>query len=58
MILQLEQVVSDVIHVGKRMYDRGYVASNDGNLSVRLSEDRLLITMTGVSKGFLDRDKS
>ncbi len=57
MILQLEQVESDVIHVGKRMYDRGYVASNDGNLSVRLSEDRLLITMSGVSKGFLDRDK-
>lgn len=57
MILQLEQVVSDVIHVGKRMYDRGYVASNDGNLSVRLSEDRLLITMTGVSKGFLDPDQ-
>lgn len=57
MILQFDQVVSDVIHVGKRMYDRGYVASNDGNLSVRLSEDRLLITMTGVSKGFLDPDK-
>lgn len=57
MILQIEQVESDVIHVGRRMYDRGYVASNDGNLSVRLSEDRLLITMAGVSKGFLDRDK-
>ncbi len=55
--MQLDQVLSDVIHVGKRMYDRGYVASNDGNLSVRLSEDRLLITMTGVSKGFLDPDK-
>ena len=52
-----ERVVSDVIHVGKRMYDRGYVASNDGNLSVRLSEDRLLITMTGVSKGFLTPDQ-
>ena len=35
------------------MYDRGYVASNDGNISVRLSENRLLITMTGVSKGYL-----
>jgi len=42
-----------VIQVGKRMYNRGYVASNDGNISVRLSEDRLLITMSGVSKGFL-----
>ena len=55
--MHLEQVVSDVIHVGERMYARGYVASNDGNLSVRLSEDRLLITMTGVSKGFLTPDK-
>jgi len=55
--LHRERVVSDVIHVGKRMYDRGYVASNDGNLSVRLSEDRLLITMTGVSKGFLTPDQ-
>lgn len=52
-----EQVISDVIHVGKRMYERGYVASNDGNISVRLSEDRLLITMTGVSKGFLTPEK-
>ncbi len=51
--MHLEQAISDVVQVGKRMYDRGYVASNDGNISVRLSEDRLLITMTGVSKGFL-----
>ncbi len=55
--MHLEQAVSDVIQVGKRMYDRGYVASNDGNISVRLSENRLLITMTGVSKGFLTPDQ-
>ncbi len=51
--MHLEQAITDVIQVGKRMYDRGYVASNDGNISVRLSENRLLITMTGVSKGYL-----
>ncbi|MBI4551756.1 MAG: class II aldolase/adducin family protein [Candidatus Latescibacteria bacterium] len=49
----LQQAKADIIHVGKRMYDRVYVASNDGNISVRLSEDRLLVTVTGVSKGFL-----
>jgi L-fuculose-phosphate aldolase len=43
----------DIIHVCKRIYDRGYVASNDGNVSVRLSENRVLITPTGRSKGFL-----
>ncbi|NOX87818.1 MAG: class II aldolase/adducin family protein [Calditrichaeota bacterium] len=42
--------------VGKRMYDRGYVASNDGNISARLDEDRFLITPTGMSKGFMKKE--
>ena len=37
--------------IGKRIYDRGMVASNDGNISVKVEEDRLLITPSGVSKG-------
>ena len=37
--------------VGALLYDRGYVAANDGNLSLRVGEDRLLITPSGVSKG-------
>jgi L-fuculose-phosphate aldolase len=44
---------NDIVAVGKRMYDRGYIASNDGNISARLSQDRILITPTGVSKGFM-----
>lgn len=39
--------------VGRRMYGRGFVAANDGNLSVRLSADKILTTPTGVSKGFM-----
>lgn len=33
------------------LYQRGYVASNDGNLSLRLEDGRFLITPSGVSKG-------
>lgn len=40
-----------VCRVGRLLYDRGYVAANDGNISVKVSEDRLLITPSGVSKG-------
>lgn len=40
-----------ICQIGKLLYDRGYVASNDGNISVRLGPDRLLITPSGVSKG-------
>lgn len=39
--------------IGKRIYDRGMVASNDGNISVKVGEDRFLCTPTGVSKGFM-----
>jgi len=43
----------DIVEVGKRMYQRGYVASNDGNISARLDENKFLVTPTGVSKGFM-----
>ena len=43
----------DIAEVGKRMYARGYVASNDGNISARLDDNKVLVTPTGVSKGFM-----
>lgn len=43
----------EIVEVGKRVYDRGYVASNDGNISARIDNKRVLITPTGVSKGFM-----
>ena len=42
-----------VCELGRRMWLRGWVAANDGNLSMRLPGGKLLITPTGVSKGFL-----
>jgi L-fuculose-phosphate aldolase len=44
---------ADIVEVGRRMYARGYTASNDGNISVRLGSDRLLMTPKGVCKGFM-----
>ena len=38
---------------GKLLHKRNYVSGCDGNLSVRLAQDRVLITPTGFSKGFL-----
>ena len=38
------------------MHARGFIAANDGNISVRLDETRLLTTPTGVSKGFMTPD--
>ena len=44
---------AEIVEVGKRLYDRGYIASNDGNVSVRLDDDSVIITPTGISKGFM-----
>ena len=42
-----------IIGLGKRAYDRGFVASNDGNISIRLDDSKFLITASGKSKGYL-----
>jgi len=44
------------VEAGRRMYARGYVASNDGNISARLDESRLITTPKSVSKGFMTPD--
>ena len=42
-----------IVEVGRRMFQRQYVAANDGNISVRTGEDRIWVTPAGVSKGDL-----
>jgi L-fuculose-phosphate aldolase len=47
------QLRGEIVEVGRRMYARGYTASNDGNISVRLDGARLLMTPKSVCKGFM-----
>ena len=42
-----------ICDIGRRMYEKGYVAANDGNISVRMGGGKFLCTPTGVSKGYL-----
>ena len=52
--MQNERAVrEEICEIGRRMYARRMVAANDGNISVRLSENELICTPTGVSKGFM-----
>jgi len=50
------QIRLDIVEVGRRLYARGYTASNDGNISVRLDAARLIMTPTSVCKGFMTPD--
>jgi L-fuculose-phosphate aldolase len=54
--MTIESLRADIVEVGRRMYARGYTASNDGNISVRVGEDRLLMTPKSVCKGFMTPD--
>ena len=47
---------ADIVEVGRRMYAREYTDSNAGNISVRLGDDRLLMTPKSVCKGFMTPD--
>jgi L-fuculose-phosphate aldolase len=51
-----EQVRADIVEAGRRLYARSYVASNDGNISARLDDTRLITTPKSVSKGFMTPD--
>ena len=51
-----ERIRADIVEAGRRLYARGYVASNDGNISARLDDTRLITTPKSVSKGFMTPD--
>ncbi len=46
----------DIVDIGRLVYEKGWVAANDGNISIRLDQDRILATPTGVSKGMMHVD--
>ena len=51
-----EQIKQEICEVGHRLYDHGFVAANDGTISVKLSDNEFYCTPTGVSKGSLTPD--
>src|SRR5262245_53186559 len=51
-----EQLRAEMVEAGRRLYARGFVASNDGNISARLDASRLITTPKSVSKGFMTPD--
>lgn len=46
-----QQIKQSICEVGQKLYDKGFVAANDGNISVRVSPNEIIVTPTGVSKG-------
>ncbi|MCW9732885.1 aldolase [Avibacterium sp. 20-15] len=47
----------EMVNLARSFYKRGYSVGGAGNLSVRLDENRILVTPTGSSLGRLDIEK-
>lgn len=46
-------IAQEIVEFGKRLYCRGLIAAGDGNLSVRISDEQIMITPSAKSKGHL-----
>lgn len=46
----------DIVEVGRLVFQKGWVAANDGNISYRLDEGRVLCTPTMICKGMMKPD--
>jgi L-fuculose-phosphate aldolase len=43
----------EIVRCGALLHTSGFIAATDGNLSVRLDDNRVLVTPTGMSKGMM-----
>jgi L-fuculose-phosphate aldolase len=49
----VRRVSAELVEIGRRLHARDLVGAAEGNLSVRLGDDRFLVTGSGISKGHL-----
>ena len=52
-----ESIKEQIIDICRRLWQKGWVAANDGNITVKVGDNRYLATQTGVSKAFITPDK-
>ncbi|MFN2187639.1 MAG: class II aldolase/adducin family protein, partial [Candidatus Promineifilaceae bacterium] len=51
------QLRQQIIRVGQLLYEKGFISASDGNISARIEPGRILITPSGLHKGFLAPDE-
>ncbi len=54
--MNVHKIKQDICDIGRRIYNKGFAAANDGNITVRVGENEVLCTPTMHSKGFLKPD--
>lgn len=54
--VQEKQIKEEICEIGRRVYDKGFAAANDGNISYRIGENEVLCSPTMICKGFMKPD--
>lgn len=52
-MMNAHKIKLEICDIGRRIYNKGFAAANDGNISVRINDNEVLCTPTLHSKGFL-----
>lgn len=55
--MKIEEIKDQICDVCHKMWQLGWVAANDGNVSVKLEDGTFLATPTGISKSFITPEK-
>ncbi|MCL2305969.1 MAG: class II aldolase/adducin family protein [Planctomycetaceae bacterium] len=55
-MINIHQIKEEICDIGRRLYNKGFAAANDGNISYRMDENRVVCTPTQICKGFMKPD--
>lgn len=55
-MLNVHKIKQEICEIGQRIYNKGFAAANDGNITYRVSEKEVVCTPTMISKGFMKPD--
>lgn len=51
------QLRQQIVRIGRLLYEKGFISASDGNISARMEPGRILITPSGLHKGFLEPEE-
>jgi len=55
-MINAHKIKQEICDIGKRLYNKGFAAANDGNISYRISDHEVICTPTLMTKGFMQPD--
>jgi L-fuculose-phosphate aldolase len=55
-MINVHAIKQEICEIGRRLYQKGFAAANDGNITYRISDHEVICTPTQICKGFMKPD--